>query len=150
SPTEVVLTQEKEVDRVHGILKTQYEGAGDKKTQILALASILKPMADTIAQRQALIAYQTHLRDQKTFAALQQRLKDADAATMQRQKEAQPKPYEEAFHAALALTFTDPLGPLAEGFLAAKKANKNATVDEALKQSLDNVFTQLQSQFEQM
>lgn len=150
SPTTAVATQEDEVNRVKTELENQYKSDGDKKKQIVALARILAPMADTIEQRQAMIAYQTHLRDAKSFAALQQRLKDADAAAVQRQKDARPKPYEEAFHAALALAFADPLGPFAEAFLAAKKANQNLTVEQALVQAIDNLHTQLQGRFEQM
>jgi hypothetical protein len=151
SPPTPVTTQEAEVDRVKTELENQYKSVGDdKKKQIFALAHILTPMADTIEQRQAMIAYQTHLRDDKSFAGLQKRLKDADAKALQREKDAQPKPYEEAFHASLALPFADPLGPFAEAFLVAKKANQNLTVEQALTQAIDDLHKQLQGRFEQM
>lgn len=150
SPTTPVTTQEDEVDRVKRELENQYKNAGDNKNQIVALARILTPMADTIEQRQAMIAYQAHLRDAQTFAALQQRLKDADAAARQQPKDAQPKPYEEAFRSALALTFADPLGPFVEALLAAKKTNQNLPAEQALAQSIDPLLAQLQSRFEQM
>ena len=46
------------------------------------------------------------------------------------------------------LIFSDPPGPLAEAFLAAKKADPATDVDKALEQSLDTQLTQLQGQFE--
>lgn len=149
SPNTPVATQKDELTRVQNQLRTQYQSAGDKPKQIAALAYILAPMADTIEQRQRMIAYQTHLRDNKTFAGLKQRFKDADAAAAKRLKEAPPKPYEEAFHDALAAVFSDPPGPLAEAFLAAKKADA-ATVEKALDQSIDAQLTQLQGQFDLM
>ncbi|MGH7170123.1 MAG: hypothetical protein ACRELF_01835 [Gemmataceae bacterium] len=146
SPTTPVATQKDELDRVQGQLRTQYQSAGDKPKQIAALAHILAPMADTIEQRQRMIAYQTHLRDDKTFAVLKDRLFAAHkAATAPVQGEA--KPYEERFHDAIAAIFSDPPGPLAEEFL---KANSKADPNKALAQSIDAQFTQLQSQFEQM
>jgi hypothetical protein len=150
SPSTPVATQEAEVNRVKGQLSSQIQSAGDKKKQIYALARILAPMALTIEQRQRLFAYQTHLRDDNTFAALKRRLEEADRAAAQPQPQGRAKPYEERFHDALAATFTDPLGPLAEEFLAVKKANAAAPVDKALEQALDNQLTQLQGQFEQM
>lgn len=150
SPSTPVATQEAEVNRVKGQLSSQIQSAGDKKKQIYAMARILAPMAITIEQRQRMLAYQTHLRDDNTFAALKKQLEEADKAAAQPQPQGRAKPYEERFHDALAVTFTDPLGPLAEEFLAAKKADAAATVDKALEQSLDNQFTQLQGQFEQM
>jgi hypothetical protein len=150
SPSTPVATQKAELDRVQNLLKNQYQSAGEKWKQIAALAHILTPMADTIEQRQRMIAYQSHLRDEKTFAALKQRLADADAAATNRLKEAPAKKYEEAFHDALAATFSDPPGPLAEAFLAAKKADANATVEKAFEQSIDNQLAQLEGQFKQM
>lgn len=150
SPNTPVTTQEAEVNRVKVQLEGQFKGVGDKKKQIVALAHILTPMADTIEQRQAMIAYQKYLGDEKSFGALQQRLKDADATAGQRVKGDRPKPYEEAFHDALAATFTDPLTPLSEAFLTVKKAHANATVEQALEQVLDNLLTQLQGRFEQI
>jgi len=153
SPSAAVATQKDELERVKQELGNQYKAAGDKQKQIAALARILTPMADTIEQRQRMIAYQTHLRDEKSFADFKQRLKDADEAAKNRVKEPPPKlpkTYEEAFHDALAAVFSDPPGPLAEAFLAVKKADANATVEKALEQSIDTQLTQLQGQFEQM
>src|SRR6185437_5649826 len=88
SPSTPVATQKDELTCVQNQLRTQYQSAGDKPKQIAALARILAPTADTIQQRQRMIAYQTHLRDDKTFAALKQRFKEADAAAAKRLKEA--------------------------------------------------------------
>lgn len=150
SPSTPVATQKDELKRVQDQLRSQYQGASDKKKQIAALAFILAPMADTIEQRQRLLAYQAHLRDDKSFDALKKRLKDADAAATARAKAAAPKPYDEAFHDALAAVFSDPPGPLAEAFLAAKKADPAADVEKALEQSLDTQLAQLQGQFDQV
>jgi hypothetical protein len=149
SPSTPVATQKDELDRVQGLLRNQYQSAGDKKKQMAALARILMPMADTIEQRQRMIAYQTHLRDDNTFNALKERLLAAHkAATAPVQGQA--KPYEERFHDALAVTFSDPPGPLAEEYLAAKKKDANATFEQALEQSINNQFAQLEGQFQQM
>ncbi len=59
------------------------------------------------------------------------------------------KSYDEAFHNALALQYTDPPGPLAEAYLAAKNADPQATFDKALDQSLDAQLAQLQAQLDQ-
>ncbi|HTU20048.1 MAG TPA: hypothetical protein VMG10_18430 [Gemmataceae bacterium] len=150
SPSTPVATQKDELDRVQNQLRTQYQGAGDKKKQIAELARILAPMADSSEQRQRMFSYQAHLRDDKTFAALKQRLTDADAAAKKRLTEAPPKKYEEAFHDALGAIFSDPPGPLAEAFLAVKKENAAATVEQALEKMLDTQLAQLEAQFKQM
>ncbi len=147
SPNTPVATQVAEVERVKGELDTQIRNAGDKKKQIFTLARILTPMAATPDQHERMIAYQTHLRDDKTYAALKQRLQEADKAAKQ---QGQAKPYDEAFHASIAAVFSNPLGPFAEEFLAVKKAEPAALVDKALEQMLDKQLTQLQGQYEQM
>jgi hypothetical protein len=151
SPSTPVVTQEEELNRVKGELERQYQAAGAEKwKQIAALARILTPMAETYEQRQRLLAYQTHLRDEKTLAEVKRRLAEANEPAEKRAKDAQPKPYEEAFHDVLGAKFTAPLGPLAEAFLAAKKADANATVEKAVEQSIETQFTQLKAQFDQM
>jgi hypothetical protein len=149
SPPTPVVTQEAEVDRVKGELTNQVRNAGDTKKQIAELARILTPMADTIEQRHQLIAYQMHLRDDKTFAALKKRLLDAHAAATAPQ-EGKAKSYEARFHDALATTFSDPPGPFAEAFLAVMKADPKTDPNAALEQALAKQLEQLQGQFEQM
>lgn len=146
SPSTPVATQKEELDRVQGVLRGQFQSSNDKKKQIAALARILMPMADTIEQRRRMFIYQSYLQDDNTFAALKQRLLAAHtAATAPR--EGQEKPYEERFRDALALTFSDPPGVLAEELL---KADPKANFDAALDKSLDNELAQLQGQFDQM
>jgi hypothetical protein len=151
SPTTPVATQKEELDRVQSALRDQYQKAGDKKKQIRELARILTPMADTSEQRRRLIAYQDHLRDDNTFAALKKRLLDAHtAATAPQPGQGRAKSYEERFGDALAVTFRDPPGPFAEAFLAVMKANPKETFETALEKALDHQQTQLQGQFDQM
>lgn len=147
SPRDPVATQVAEVERVKSQLDSQIQSAGDKKKQIFTLAHILTPMAATPDQHERMTAYQTHLRDDKTFVALKQRLQEADKAAKQ---PGQAKPYDEAFHASIAAVFSNPLGPFAEEFLAVKKAEPAVMVDKALEQMLDKQLTQLQGQYEQM
>jgi hypothetical protein len=148
SPSTAVVTQKDEVARVRRELDNQIQTAADKNKQIAVLARILAPMSDTIEQHRQMLAYQTHLTDEK-FPALKARLLAAHtAATVKR--EGQAKPYEERFHDALAAVFTDPPGPFAEAFLAVMKVDPNTDPNKALEQSLDNQLTQLRSQFEQM
>lgn len=148
-PNTPVATQEAEVQRVKGALDSQLQSAGDKKKKIAALARILMPMADTIEQRWRMLAYQSHLRDDKTFADLKARLLAAHkAATAPVQGEA--KPYENRFHDALATTFRDPPGPLAEEFLTLMKPDPKADFDKTLEQSLDKQLARLQQQFDKM
>lgn len=144
--TEPVATQEDEVKRVKAKLDGQIQAAGDKKKQIAELARILTPMASTIEQRGSMMAYQTYLRDDKMFAVLKERLRAAHKAA----QAGQAAKYEERFHDALALTFSDPPGPFGEAFLAVKQTDPKADFDKALEQSLDNQLTQLQGQYEQM
>jgi hypothetical protein len=149
SPSSPVSTQKEELDRVQGVLRGQFQSAGDKQKQIAALARILMPMADTIEQRRRMLTYQSYLQDANTFAALKQRLLAAHTAA-NAPREGPAKPYEERFHDALALTFSDPPGPLGEEFLAVMKADPKGNFDAALEKSLDNQLAQLQAQFEQM
>lgn len=155
-PPQPVPTQEKELNRVKQELEKQYQGVGAEKwKQIAALARILTPMAETYEQRQRLLAYQIHLRDDKTLAELKRRLADTekrakDVEAEKRAKDVQAKPFEESFHDVLGAEFTAPLGPLAEAFLAAKKADANAPVEKAFEQSIENQYTQLKAQFDQM
>ncbi|MHB1426233.1 MAG: hypothetical protein ACYC3I_23965, partial [Gemmataceae bacterium] len=149
APNTPVATQFAELDRVKGELTQLVQSAGDKKKQIATLARILMPMAETIEQCRRMLAYQTYLRDDKTFDALKARLLAAHkAATAKR--EGQNKPYEERFREALVATFSDPPGPLGEAFLDVMKADPKADPNKALEQSLDPQLTQLQGQFEQM
>lgn len=149
SPNEQVTTQADEVTRVKGQLDAGIRAAGDKKKQIAVLATILKPMADTIEQRTRMVAYQTYLRDDQTFAVLKTRLQNAHkAATAPQQGKA--KPYEERFRESLALTFSDPPGPFGDELITAMKAEPKPDFDKALEQSLDAQLTRLQSQFEEM
>jgi hypothetical protein len=148
-PSTPVATQKEELDRVQGFLRGQFQNAGDKKKQIAALARILMPMADTIEQRRRMVAYQSYLQDDNAFAVLKQRLLAAHTAAMAR-REGPEKPYEERFHDALALTFSDPPGVLGEEFLAVMKLDPKQNFDAALEKSLDNQLAQLQSQFDQM
>jgi hypothetical protein len=150
APSTPVANQEDEVKRVRDILRSQIQNAGDKKKQIYMLAHIVAPMAVTFEERERALAYETYLRDEATFTALKSRLSAADAAATAAQAKGRAKPYEEAFHDAVNAVFSDPPGPLAEAYLAAKKAEPNAHVDKALEQSLDAQLTQLQSQFDQM
>jgi hypothetical protein len=150
SPKTPVATQEAEVKRVQELLRGQIASAGDKKKQIFMLARILSPMALTFADRQRAVAYQTYLRDDKTFSDLQNRLKGADAAATAAAAGGRGKPYDEAFLDALNAVFRDPPGPLAEAFLAVKKTDPAAAFDNALDRALDNQLTQLQGQFDQM
>lgn len=147
APTTPVSNQQAEVKRVQDILRGQIQSAGEKKKQIYTLARILAPMAATFDERQRALAYETYLRDDATFTALKTRLSAADAAATAK---GQAKPYDEAFRDALNAVFSDPPGPLAEAYLAAKKADANANFDKALEQALDAQLTQMQSQFEQM
>lgn len=149
SPPQAVTTQEAEVQRVKGQLDGQIQSAGDKKKQMLALARILTPMADTIEQRTRMIAYPAYLRDDKTFASLRDRLLSAHKAATAPQA-GQAKPYDERFREALALTFSDPPGPFGEAFVEIMKANPTADFDKTLEQALDNQLAQLQGQYEQM
>lgn len=149
SPSTPVATQKDEVDRVKRELSSQVQNAGDKKKQIRTLAMIMTPMAETSEQRRHMNAYETLLRDDKTFAALKDRLLTAHKAATTPQQ-GQAKPYEERFHDALAVTFTDPPGPFAEAFLAEMKANPQPDPAQALEQSLDKQLAQLQAQFDQM
>lgn len=149
TPSTPVATQEDEVTRVKNALSSQVQSAGDKNNQIKELARIMTPMSDTIEERRRMIDYQTHLRDAKTFAALKDRLLAAHKAATAPQP-GQAKPYEERFHDALAVTFTDPPGPFAEAFLAEMKANPNANPDTAFDQSVDKQLAQLQGQFDRM
>jgi hypothetical protein len=96
-----------------------------------------------------LIAYQTHLRDDKTFELLKNRLRQADE-TATRQMKDRAKSYDELFDEALAAHYTDPPGPFSEAFLAVKKADPRMEFDPAMTKSLDDQLTQLQGQFEQM
>jgi len=145
-----VTTQTDEVKRVQDSLTSKIQSAGDKKKQIYLTAHVLTPLAVSNEQRARMIAYQTYLRDDQSFARLQQMFTRADQIAIQPPKDAKRvKSYEEAFNDTLAAQYTDPAGPLAEAFLAVKKANPRATVDQALDQSLDTQLTQLQGQFDQ-
>lgn len=149
SPATPVATQQEELKRVEDALRGQVQAAGDKKKQIAALARILTPMAETSEQRLRMMTCQAYLFDDNTFAVLKQRLLAAhSAATAPRQ--GREKPYEERFHDALALTFSDPPGPLGEEFLAVMKADPKQNFDSVLDKALDNQLVQLQSQFDQM
>ncbi len=135
-------------------LKGKIQSAGEKKKQIYLTAHVLTPLAVSNEERARLIAYQTYLRDDQSFARLQKMLAQADQAATkavrQPPKDAKrAKSYEEAFNDTLAAQYTDPTGPLAEAFLAVKKANPAATMDQALDQALDNQLAQLQGQFDQ-
>ncbi len=149
SPPTPVTTQKEELDRVQRELNNRIQAAGDKQKQIVELARILTPMADSSEQRLRLIAYQSFLQDQNTYAALKQRLFAAHTAA-KAPREGRAKPYEERFHDALALTFSDPPGPLGEDFLAVMKADEKTPPETALQQALDKQLAQLQSQFNQM
>lgn len=149
SPPDPVLTQKQELDRVQKALNSQIQAAGDKKKQIIVLAHILTPMAETSEQRLRMMTYQSFLRDDNAFAALKQRLLAAHTAATAPQK-GQGKRYEERFHDALAQTFSDPPGQLGEEFLAVMKADPKANFDSALDKSLDNLLVQLQNQLNQM
>ncbi len=145
-PTTPVATQAAEVDRVKQELDNQIRSAGDKKKQIYTLARILAPTSITFEKRQQAVAYESYLRDDKTFDELKARLKNAhDIAKANR-----AKPYEEAFHDALNGVFRDPPGPLAEAFLAVVKAEPAAPFEQALDRSLDNQLAQLRGQFDQL
>jgi hypothetical protein len=154
SPTTPVATQEAEVERVRNELRNQFQNAGDKKKQIYILARILAPMAVTFEQRQQAIAYETYLRDDKTFADLVTRLKNADEAAVKVVKGpplgGRAVPYDEAFHDALNAVFSNPPGPLGEEFLTVKKADPAATTENALDRALDNQLTQMKARFEQL
>jgi hypothetical protein len=149
SPNTPVSTQKEELDRVQGVLRGRFQSAGNNKKQIAALARILMPMAETIEQRRRLLTYQSYLQDDNTFVALKQRLLAAHTAA-NAPREGPAKPYEERFHDALAVTFSDPPGALGEEFLAVMKADPKGNFDAALEKSLDNQLAQLQGQFEQM
>lgn len=149
SPSTPVATQKEELDRVQGVLRGQFQSAPDKKKQIAALARILMPMAATIEQRRRMLVYQSYLQDDNTFAALKQRLLAANTAA-NAPVQGRAKAYEERFHDALALTFSDPPGPLGEDFLAVMKPDPKQNFDAALEKSLDNLLAQLQGQFDQM
>jgi hypothetical protein len=149
SPSTAVKTQEAEVTRVQGELRKKFEGVGDKNKQIFELAEILKPMADTIEQRNRMISYRAYLQDDKTFGVLKARLLAAHKAATAPQ-EGQARPYEERFRESLNLTFSDPPGPIGEDFLAVMKADPKANFDKALEQLFDNQLTQLRGQFDQM
>jgi hypothetical protein len=150
APTDAVATQVDEVDRVKSQLSGQIQAVADKKKKLALLARVLTPMAATNEQRQRLLAYQTHLRDDATFKTLHDRLDAADKAAQKAVKEKPGKPYEEAFHEALATQFSDPLGPLGEEFLTVRKAALAGPIDAALEQSLDTQLAQLDAQFNQM
>jgi hypothetical protein len=144
-------TQTAEVQRVQSNLRGKIQSAGDKKQQIYLTARVLMPLAVSNEQRARMIAYTTYLRDDKSFDRLKRMFAYADqVASQPPPKDAKrAKSYEEAFNDTLAVQYTDPTGPLAEAFLAVKKADPRAPVDKALDQSLDNQLTQLQGQFDQ-
>jgi hypothetical protein len=146
SPSTPVATQVAEVDRVKQELDNQIRSAPDKKKQIYLLSRFLAPTAVTFEKRLQAMAYETYLRDEKTFEELKSRLKSAhDVAAANR-----AKPYEETFHDAINSIFRDPPGPLAEAYLAIVKSAPATPFEQALDQSLDNQLTQLRGQFEQM
>ncbi|HTU93426.1 MAG TPA: hypothetical protein VMF69_25325 [Gemmataceae bacterium] len=149
SPSTPVATQDDEVERVKRELTNQVQSAGDKKKQIAAYARIMMPMAETIEQRRRMVDYQAHLRDDKAFDALKARLLAAHKAATAPQQ-GREKPYEERFHDALAVTFSNPPGAFAEAFLAVMKADPKSDSDKAIDRSLDDQLAQLQGQFEQM
>jgi hypothetical protein len=149
-PQEPVTTQRAEVDRVQRGLQSKIDGAGDKKKKIYLYARVLTPMALTYEQRARMMAYQTYLRDDKAFERLKERLKQADEAEGKQSKDRRVKPYDEAFHEALAAQYTDPPGPLAEEFLAVKKDDPKIGFEQALDKSLDNQLAKLKGQFEEM
>ncbi|HEY7427952.1 MAG TPA: hypothetical protein VH682_27210 [Gemmataceae bacterium] len=149
-PQNPITTQKAEVERVRGELQSKIQGAGDKKKQIYLYARVLTPMALTYEQRARLMAYQTYLRDDKAYEHLKERLKTADEAEKKQSQDRRVKPYDEAFNEALAAQYTDPPGPLADEFLAVKKADPKMDFETALGKSLDNHLAQLQGQFEKM
>jgi hypothetical protein len=145
-----VATQTAEVQRIKDQLNGKIQSAGDKKKQIYLLARVLTPLSLTAEQRADRIAYQTYLRDDESFKRLSDLFARADAAAKNpAPKDRKASTYEEGFHEFLALQYVDPPGPLAEAFLAVKKADAAADVAKALDQSLDAQLTQLQGQFEQ-
>jgi hypothetical protein len=144
-----VATQTAEVQRVKDQLNGKIQSAGDKKKQIYLLARVLMPLALTAEQRENTIAYQIYLRDDKSYDLLKQRVKQAADAAANPPKDKQAKTYDEVFHNTLAMQYIDPLGPLAEAFLAVMKAAPGTPWDKALDQSLDAQLAQLQGQFEQ-
>ncbi|HEY7307977.1 MAG TPA: hypothetical protein VH643_01320 [Gemmataceae bacterium] len=150
APNAPVATQLDEVKRVKDELNRKIEGAGDKKKQIYMYSRILTPMAVTYEQRKELHAYQTYLRDDAAFKKLHDRLGQADKTATQQIKDGKAKKYDEAFHEALAAQFVDPPGPLAEAFLAAKKADMAGNVDKLLDPSLDPQLAELKRQFDEM
>lgn len=145
-----VKTQLDEVKRVQNELNGKIQSAGDTKKKIYVLARVLTPLALTGEQRDQLLAYQAYLRDDATFKRLSDLLTAADMAARQPPaKDKRAKSYEEGFHDYLAGQFVDSPGPLAEAFLAVKKAAAQTPVPQAIDQSLETQLAQLQGQFDQ-
>lgn len=145
APNAPVATQRAEVERVKQTLDGKI--AGDKRQQIHALSRILTPMAVTYEHLRGLRACQTYLRDDKALQLLKERLNAADKTANQQIKDGKAKEYDVAFHEALAALFADPPGPLAEAFLAAKKAPGGG---DPLDKALDTQLAQLQGEYTQM
>jgi hypothetical protein len=164
-PSSPVLTQQDEVERVRNDLRGKIQAVNDKKQQIPLYARVLTPLAVSAGQRERLLAYQAHLRNEETIKRLKGLFEEADTeARKPPEKGQRAKPYDEAFRDALTISFTtppeaplsrpnDPVEPLVNNYLEILKGAPNTkpgqAFDQAFEKWLDTATAELQTQFDQ-
>jgi hypothetical protein len=151
-PSEPVLTQQEEVERVKRQVQAKLQGVADKKTQVALYARTLLPMALTNFQRERMLSFQTHLSTPKAQEELKKQFETAynQARAYLQKAQADPKKrsLDEAFSDSLAALRIEPAGPLAEAFLKAAGPDGARPFDQAFDQSLDAVLAELQGQLD--
>ena len=146
-----VKTQTAEVERLRQIVEGAVGAAGTDQKKLAEIARVLLPFATSNLQRERLLAYRTHLIDDKAAAALKGRLTEAVAnarKAMANDKDMALK-FPEAFSAAWTALPGEPARPFTEALVQALTADPSRTFDfegavaaqfAAAKGQLDGMF----------
>jgi hypothetical protein len=145
-----VRTQQEEVDRVKNAVLAPLQGVTDKRKQLFLYARVLLPLARSYLEREGLLAYRTHLADDKKADALKKRYEQAFKQAVDRPGE----DFEKVFRQAVESQPGEPSEVFTRAFLQALPRDpakaRAANFDATFEKSIEAQAAELEKRFQKL